>query len=314
MAAPRVAEIQRIDEIVILSNRDIDGTTFYLLRLQLGGTGGEEERYLVKRFSDFQRLDSALRAEAVLGSEASSLPDLPDSGAVGNLVRSVDADAAAKRQEGLQAYLEAVAATVSNVVMQPALKVFLAENLVDAAVVVAGGNKVPDPEFAAPLRTIKRECVMGPVLGAVNAAGTATAENEGIDFTLEGARIMSYRDIKGTQWYLVHVYGGGHEWFCGRRFTDFVRLDEALHSGPGEVKLPKLPEKGTLGIRHMLDVGGFNEKRMEGLRNYLDVLFEQVSSTSDRPGLTDFFRGGLIDGQDVVAAKFQVPENWEPPK
>ncbi|CAK0809739.1 unnamed protein product, partial [Prorocentrum cordatum] len=54
-------------------------------------------------------------------------------------------------------------------------------------------------------------------------------------------------------------------------------------------RLPALPRRGAVGLRHWLDVGDFNQKRELALQNYLDQVIQGVSSLADEPALDRFF-------------------------
>merc|ERR1719401_909296 len=90
--------------------------------------------------------------------------------------------------------------------------------------------------------------------------------------------------ISGSSWngttllYDIEVDHDGCQWTARRRYTDFVELDKRiLASGEmGPLGGNGIPGKGSFGLRHYLDLGGFNERRQVGLELYLEYLMQQV--------------------------------------
>lgn len=87
--------------------------------------------------------------------------------------------------------------------------------------------------------------------------------------------IVSSRKVHYTTFYLFRVFDQGEERFYMKRFSDFVRLDDALHvalNRGDQRRLPALPEWGLLGLCTQLGFGAFNERRQLGLQRYVDEL------------------------------------------
>lgn len=316
-----------LQKIVIINSRDIEGTTYYLVRIQSiaeGDSGRTDEQYLKKRYSDFQRLDNALRkviAETPWGEAAplAFLPALPDSGVLGLRHKLGVGEFMTRRQEGLQKYLDYVLSQVKTKDDQPALKAFLSSDHVDMKRVQDAKYQVPD----APLqeegtaRAGKRGAVSVGLPGGPGLSSTRAEGAEGQE--LQKLTIVSCREGTPT-FYLICVEASGEEWYLGKRYTDFQRVDGVLRTANAErsrnkdkvLNLPDLPEKGRLGLRKMMGVGDFNEKRKQGLQNYLDVLTEQILAVNSVPGLEEFLGSGMIARERVLEAKFQVPDDWGP--
>eukprot|EP00928_Gymnodinium_smaydae_P078621 TRINITY_DN62734_c0_g1_i1.p1 TRINITY_DN62734_c0_g1~~TRINITY_DN62734_c0_g1_i1.p1 ORF type:complete len:311 (+),score=55.53 TRINITY_DN62734_c0_g1_i1:67-999(+) len=87
--------------------------------------------------------------------------------------------------------------------------------------------------------------------------------------------------------YSISVAHGRRQWTVARRYRDFLALHEKMMAIPG-CSRPLLPPKGLVGLRHALDLGAFNEKRREGLEQYLVSLLGQVSSPDDVTCLAEF--------------------------
>lgn len=95
--------------------------------------------------------------------------------------------------------------------------------------------------------------------------------------------------------YGVKVSDGNRNWTVEKRYSDFVALDGLLREVPG-YRRPTLPQKGCLGIRHRLNIGDFNERRQQGLQQYLSDMAGQVTTLADIPCLRDFFyKPGTIE-------------------
>jgi hypothetical protein len=79
----------------------------------------------------------------------------------------------------------------------------------------------------------------------------------------------------GVHWYTITRVEGGASTQVKRRFNNFRDLDWTLRSSgsiPPEGLPPPLPDTGFVGIRHRLGLQGFNQRRLEGLQEYLDAL------------------------------------------
>lgn len=104
----------------VISSRDMQGTTWYLLRVRECG----QERFFLKRYRDFVALDGALRVAHRSGRGGLALPRLPERGLFG-LRHSLDiGNFNAKRQQGLQDYVSSLAAQVQRFSEEPALEGF----------------------------------------------------------------------------------------------------------------------------------------------------------------------------------------------
>mmetsp|Transcript_99154 Transcript_99154/g.318160 ORF Transcript_99154/g.318160 Transcript_99154/m.318160 type:complete len:337 (-) Transcript_99154:118-1128(-) len=107
------------------------------------------------------------------------------------------------------------------------------------------------------------------------------------------ARLASSREIDRVTWYLFKVEENEETRFYMKRFSDFKHLDRALRvaARPGRI-IPALPVSGRFGLRHLLDLGDFNRKRLDGLRLYVEDLLCQVGSLTNDPALMRFFGRG----------------------
>ena len=70
-------------------------------------------------------------------------------------------------------------------------------------------------------------------------------------------------------------------------------------------RLP-LPEKGTVGLRKMLNLGNFNQDRQRGLATYLSHLASQIQSLSQVPALSQFLSPAPL-GQPLAMPVQGVP-------
>mmetsp|Transcript_99192 Transcript_99192/g.296467 ORF Transcript_99192/g.296467 Transcript_99192/m.296467 type:complete len:383 (-) Transcript_99192:496-1644(-) len=107
--------------------------------------------------------------------------------------------------------------------------------------------------------------------------------------------IVSSEDVLGYTSYTIKVFQGRQEKLVHRRYRDFVQLDrqELVQQLPRETR-PKLPPKGCLGLRHRLDLCGFNARRLQGLQQYLDDLLRAESMMA--PLLHRFLSGEVPVG------------------
>jgi len=104
----------------IISSRDMQGTTWYLLRVRECG----QERFFLKRYRDFAALDSALRARRWGSQDGHVLPRLPDRGLFG-LRHALDiGNFNARRQQRLQEYVSVLVSQVRRFSEEPALDGF----------------------------------------------------------------------------------------------------------------------------------------------------------------------------------------------
>merc|ERR1711966_282022 len=88
-------------------------------------------------------------------------------------------------------------------------------------------------------------------------------------------------------WYKIRLFDGLEERFYSKRFTDFQELDLALKSSG--FSPPYLPTSGLLGLRHRLDLGGFNDTRQLNLERYLQGVLASFKNLADSPTLSKFF-------------------------
>ncbi|CAK0892035.1 unnamed protein product, partial [Prorocentrum cordatum] len=106
--------------------------------------------------------------------------------------------------------------------------------------------------------------------------------------------ILGSRDVEGTTWYLFRVAESDVDFFFLKRYSDFVSLDKALRASADHrrnaVRPQELPESGLFGLRHKLDLGGFNARRLQALRAYMETLLTQVNKLDDDPSLASFFK------------------------
>ena len=86
--------------------------------------------------------------------------------------------------------------------------------------------------------------------------------------------------------YSIRVVEDLREWLCKKRYSQFLELDAMLATLPIQ-RLP-LPPKGTVGLRKMLNLGNFNQERLQGLARYLSHLASQIQSLSQVPALGQF--------------------------
>lgn len=103
-----------------------------------------------------------------------------------------------------------------------------------------------------------------------------------------------------TTFYAIKVSDTSHSWKVKRRYSEFVQLDADLASSGSVLKRDELPEKGTLGIRHRLNLGDFNEKRRTGLDSYLKFLLRQVTTIAQDPVLHTFLQQPAISETAMV--------------
>jgi len=94
-------------------------------------------------------------------------------------------------------------------------------------------------------------------------------------------------DVVNVVWYSISVDDNGSHWVVKKRYSQFSELDSALSKTPGYSRT-QLPEKGLIGLRKMLNMGGFNEQRQHGLAVYLAHLAQQLQTLSQLPVLQQF--------------------------
>lgn len=122
------------------------------------------------------------------------------------------------------------------------------------------------------------------------------------------ATILGSRAVSGHIEYLIRIDAEGQQWCVSRRYTDFERLhaevEEPLRSAVGP-----LPPKGALGIRHKLNIGGFNEKREAALQAYLSGLSERVQHPGDLPAWRTFVTNA-DDADASAGSPFHASDMW----
>eukprot|EP00930_Biecheleria_cincta_P055499 TRINITY_DN4181_c0_g1_i1.p1 TRINITY_DN4181_c0_g1~~TRINITY_DN4181_c0_g1_i1.p1 ORF type:complete len:606 (+),score=73.73 TRINITY_DN4181_c0_g1_i1:55-1872(+) len=118
------------------------------------------------------------------------------------------------------------------------------------------------------------------------------------------AFIVHEEAVDGRTFYSIQVTDNGASWRVSKSYTDFVNLDQQLTLPE---KLP-LPEKGSFGLRHMLNLGDFNAKRREALQQYIVHLLSQDVSSAD-PCVARFFGvgGGHVMAQPSQALAQPAP-------
>jgi len=89
--------------------------------------------------------------------------------------------------------------------------------------------------------------------------------------------------------YIISVKDNDRSWFVEKRYSEFVKFDEALANSAAQFSREPLPPKGLLGLRHKCNIGGFNTARRESLDQYLSSLMGQSGfSPSQVPALAEF--------------------------
>lgn len=101
--------------------------------------------------------------------------------------------------------------------------------------------------------------------------------------------VVDHEECEGVTWYNLKVEENGRSWAAKRRYNQFVALEETLEAEYGRQlqRLP-LPVKGALGLRHMANIGDFNQERQRGLQLYLEKLVSEVAVVDDIPSLSKF--------------------------
>mmetsp|Transcript_16814 Transcript_16814/g.30467 ORF Transcript_16814/g.30467 Transcript_16814/m.30467 type:complete len:300 (+) Transcript_16814:41-940(+) len=112
--------------------------------------------------------------------------------------------------------------------------------------------------------------------------------------TRKGAKMGVTIIIEDEHWhadvlyYVLRVDDGGQNWTTRKRFNDFKVLDMDLGScGCGLSRL-RLPSSGCFGLRHRLDICGFNDRRRQQLSAYLEHLAEQIETASSNAIVEQF--------------------------
>lgn len=137
-------------------------------------------------------------------------------------------------------------------------------------------DQLPGAANSSPVRTTP----------ATQPTAVAEASRPGVSSGAK-ATIESRQDIDGVTWYRIRLWDGTDETFHQKRYNDFKEFDTQLRA-KGTIAaqvLPELPKGGTLGLRHKLDVGTFNEKRQDGLQKWLEALTRNLKLAT----VQDFF-------------------------
>lgn len=79
------------------------------------------------------------------------------------------------------------------------------------------------------------------------------------------------------------------QWHAYKAYSDIAALDSHLASTYPSMQRLQLPEKGTFGFRHYLDIGGFNTKRFQGIQQYFAHLAPQLDSVTNSNIMSKFF-------------------------
>lgn len=88
--------------------------------------------------------------------------------------------------------------------------------------------------------------------------------------------IAGSSDVSGVTYYTVQLGGHGHDWSVQRRYNDFIELDRRL-AQDNSLTRRRLPGKDVLGIMKAWDIGGFCQRRQDGLEQYLRHILNQAT-------------------------------------
>merc|ERR1712039_811144 len=105
------------------------------------------------------------------------------------------------------------------------------------------------------------------------------------DATLS-ARIIDTRVVQSITFYVIEVNRSGQKWRVERRYNDFLVLNERIGA-----LATCLPEKGMLGLRKAFNIGGFRERRIDGLNVYLAELTNTACECGSSMMYIDTFLG-----------------------
>lgn len=115
--------------------------------------------------------------------------------------------------------------------------------------------------------------------------------------------IQSSEDKDKITWYTLEVREDGKSRRTSRkRFNDFKEFDARMRekSAVLDKVIPALPPAGTLGIRHKLGVGDFNQKRQDGLETWL----QSLAKNCRRQVVEDFlFKGDVTPSAEEALPK-----------
>lgn len=100
----------------------------------------------------------------------------------------------------------------------------------------------------------------------------------------------SFQSSNRRTMYRMAVVDNGKTWDAQKGYSDIAELDRLLASSTeNQLQRMQLPEKGTFGLRHYLNIGGFNQKRFQGIQQYFAHLASQLNSVADSHSLSLFF-------------------------
>jgi len=108
--------------------------------------------------------------------------------------------------------------------------------------------------------------------------------------------------------YRILVEENGAQWTILKRYTDFVNLDVLLVQDH-RISRIALPEKGLFGIRKALNFDNFNEKRAQGLQEYLVILARQLQNLQQVPAIANFCTAESAENSAQLRNRQQAPMN-----
>lgn len=105
--------------------------------------------------------------------------------------------------------------------------------------------------------------------------------------------VESVQRLGNSAWYNIIVMRITR-WRCYKRYSEFKVFDKRLRQHIQ--KLPALPGAGLVGLRHKMDMQGFEEKRQSGLQDYLEACTQFADG---RPVLEFLWPNALPDALSV---------------
>jgi hypothetical protein len=99
----------------------------------------------------------------------------------------------------------------------------------------------------------------------------------------------SFRNSERRTMYRILVVDNEQMWNAQKGYSDILELESRLACTEQRLERLQLPEKGMFGLRHRFDIGGFNQRRFQGIQQYFAHLAAQLSSLADSPSLSQFF-------------------------
>lgn len=121
-------------------------------------------------------------------------------------------------------------------------------------------------------------------------------------------QIFSSEAHRGTTYYSIRVRQNASQWVVKKRYSDFQTLDSHLDKSGWWITRLELPEKGSIGFRHRMNIGEFNKLRQASLGRYLGHLVKQIKMLSQHPALMLFFE---VERRDADRAAEDVREKCE---